>query len=152
MALTTTVERNESDVLVAAAWLHDVGYSAAIVETGFHPLDGARYLRSLGWPHRVCCLVANHTNARIEADARGLAAALAAEFPAERTPVADALTYVDLTTSPDGEPVTVHERLTEILERYGPGHVVHESISRATPDLIATVRRVEDRLACSVAG
>jgi hypothetical protein len=32
---------------VAAAWLHDIGYAPAIAEsgTGFHPLDGARYLR-----------------------------------------------------------------------------------------------------------
>ena len=32
-------------VLVAAAWLHDIGYAPGVKDTGFHPLDGARYLR-----------------------------------------------------------------------------------------------------------
>lgn len=36
------------DVLVSAAWLHDIGYAPDFVETGFHPLDGARYLAGLG--------------------------------------------------------------------------------------------------------
>jgi len=37
-----------SDDLVAAAWLHDIGYAPELAETGFHPLDGARYLRRVG--------------------------------------------------------------------------------------------------------
>ena len=42
-----------SDALVAAAWLHDIGYAPDLVETGFHPLDGARYLRRWGrWAGR----------------------------------------------------------------------------------------------------
>lgn len=139
----------ESDLLVAAAWLHDVGYAADAVDSGFHPLDGARYLRATGVPHRLCCLVANHTNASVEAEGRGLAATLAEEFPAEHSPVADALTFVDLTTGPGGESVTAEERIAEILVRYESGHVVHESIRRAAPDLIVTVRRVEARLAAA---
>ena len=46
--------------LVAAAWLHDIGYAPELVETGFHPLDGARYLRRLGTDRRVVSLVAYH--------------------------------------------------------------------------------------------
>jgi HD domain len=34
--------------LVAAAWLHDIGYAPSIATTGFHPLDGARHVRALG--------------------------------------------------------------------------------------------------------
>lgn len=144
---TGAVESGDAGLLVAAAWLHDLGYAADVVVTGFHPLDGARHLRSMGAPDRLCCLVANHTHAWVEAEARGLAEALAAEFPAEDSLVADALTYADLTTGPDGARVGIEERIEEILERYEPGHVVHESIRRAAPDLIATVRRVEARLA-----
>jgi hypothetical protein len=143
------VREDEVALLIAAAWLHDVGYAQALAETGFHPLDGARYLRSLGAPDRLCSLVANHTCARVEAEARGLVDALAREFPAEDSPLADALTFADMTTSPTGSPVTVEERIAEILERYAPGHVVHESIRKAAPDLIATVRRVEARLAAA---
>jgi hypothetical protein len=45
-------------VLVAAAWLHDVGYNPAVVSTGLHALDGARWLRMLGTDERIACLVA----------------------------------------------------------------------------------------------
>lgn len=146
---TEAVRKDETGLLVAAAWLHDIGYASEIADTGFHPLDGARYLRLVGAPVRLCCLVANHTHAWVEAAARGLADVLAEEFPAEDSAVADTLTFADLTTGPEGTPATVEERIAEIFERYEPGHVVHQSIRRAAPDLIATVRRVEARLAAA---
>jgi HD superfamily phosphodiesterase len=34
--------------LVAAAYLHDIGYAPDLQRTGLHQLDGARYIRSLG--------------------------------------------------------------------------------------------------------
>ena len=58
-------------VLVAAAWLHDVGYAPEVADTGFHPLDGARYLAGLGAPERVVNLVARHSYAILEAELRG---------------------------------------------------------------------------------
>ncbi len=51
-AVVEVVPAEDLDLLVAAAWLHDIGYSPAIAGTGFHPLDGARHLRSLGGD---CC-------------------------------------------------------------------------------------------------
>lgn len=68
-----------SDELVAAAWLHDIGYAPELVETGFHPLDGARYLRRQGINDPVVRRVAHHSCARIEADVRGLGTELASE-------------------------------------------------------------------------
>src|SRR5207244_449132 len=42
-----------------------------LVESGLHPLDGARYLRGLGTgPVRIVCLVAHHSCAVIEAEER----------------------------------------------------------------------------------
>ena len=38
----------DRELLVAAAYLHDIGYAPELAATGFHPLDGARHLRSLG--------------------------------------------------------------------------------------------------------
>jgi hypothetical protein len=35
---------DEREILVAAAWLHDIGYAPALATTGLHPLDGARHL------------------------------------------------------------------------------------------------------------
>ena len=47
-----------------------------------------------------------------------------------------------MTTSPDGEPVQVHNRLAEIHDRYGPGHLVSRSIRRATPLILEAVGQV----------
>src|SRR4029453_14673088 len=97
--------RDEADLLVMAAWLHDIGYGRKLVDTGFHPLDGARYLRQLGVDTRLCGLVANHSGAVREAELRGLAGEMA-EFPDENSFPRDGVWYCDMTTSPAGEPVT----------------------------------------------
>lgn len=39
----------ELGTLEAAAYLHDIGYAPALVQTGFHPLDGARFVRAAGY-------------------------------------------------------------------------------------------------------
>ncbi len=63
----------DAEALKAAAWLHDLGYAPDIRDTGFHPLDGAVWLREAGFEGRVCGLVAYHTCADIEAEVRGFA-------------------------------------------------------------------------------
>src|SRR5262252_6472107 len=90
-----------SDALVAAAWLHDIGYAPDLVETGFHPLDGARFLREAGIDGEVVSLVAYHSCAEIEADVRGLGEVLASEFKPGEPVLTDALLYCDMTTGPD---------------------------------------------------
>lgn len=136
-------------VLVSAAWLHDVGYAAAISRTGFHPLDGARYLRAAGSDKRVVNLVAHHSLALVEAEERGADRELLTEFPLDPSLPHDALCYCDMTTGPDGQRMTVHERLAEIRVRYGPGDVVTRFIDRAEPQIVASVERVEAQLAAA---
>ncbi|MFJ4654696.1 HD domain-containing protein [Nocardia sp. NPDC088792] len=52
----------DSELLVASAILHDVGYAPRLAMTGFHPLDGARFLRDeYRAEQRLTQLVANHT-------------------------------------------------------------------------------------------
>lgn len=133
------------DLLIAAAWLHDIGYSPTIRKagTGFHPLDGARFLRSVGWDSRLCALVAHHSRAIREAELRSLDVQLRTEFDDEVSHVRDALWYCDMTTSPDGERVTIADRLSEITRRYGPGTVVAQFIESARPELVGAVRRTE---------
>jgi putative nucleotidyltransferase with HDIG domain len=131
--------------LVAAAWLHDVGYAEDLHESGFHPIDGARYLRRTGWSEEVVRLVAHHSCSRFEADLRGLTPALD-EFPRPSPDLEDALCFCDMTTGPAGERVTVVDRLAEIQSRYGEGDVVARFVSAAHGELIDAVRRVEDRL------
>lgn len=127
-----------ADLLEAAGWLHDIGYADSLDAVGFHPIDGARHLRDIGFGDRTLwTLVAHHTSARIEAGLRGVADILEAEFPADAVDpfLISALTYCDLTTGPDGHPVSVDDRLTEILDRYGPDDLVHQAISQAAPTL-----------------
>ena len=73
-SIVDTVEPCDRDLLIAAAWLHDIGYSPLVVDTGLHSLDGARYLQRLGYPARLCGLIAHHSGARFEATQRGLTA------------------------------------------------------------------------------
>lgn len=138
----------DGPALVAASWLHDVGYSPDLVATGMHQLDGARYLRYVARADDlVCRLVAHHSCAFIEARNRGLADQLAAEFDPVEGMLSDAITYADMTTTPDGERVEVEQRLAEILDRYGPEHLVARSIREAGPLIIGSVQRIMAALA-----
>ena len=133
----------DAELLAAAAWLHDIGYAPSLVSTGMHAIDGARYLRDVaGADLRLCSLVAHHSCACIEAKHRGLEDILAAEFPPASGLLTDALTYSDMTTTPDGHETEVDARLAEILERYGDGSIVFDSISEASPFIVGSVRRI----------
>jgi predicted hydrolase (HD superfamily) len=136
---------DQAELLEAAAWLHDIGYSPDIAMTGFHPLDGARYLRDVARADDVLRrLVAGHSCAVIEARERGLAEALGREFPPADAYVTRALIYCDMTTTPDGEPVDVAERLAEIRERYGPVHLVTRFTQLAEPHLVGAVQDIQE--------
>ncbi|MGW1978643.1 HD domain-containing protein [Streptomyces sp. NPDC001889] len=139
----------DANLLKAAATLHDIGYAPRLAATGFHPLDGARFLRDQhGADERLVRLVANHSFALLEAEERGLRKTLEAEFPLLEEPlVVDALVYCDMTTTPDGEQTTAQERVAEILGRYGTDSLVGRFIGRAAPEIFAAVERVEAALA-----
>lgn len=149
-AVAAAVPEDDRDVLVAAAWLHDVGYSPDLVDTGLHSLDGGRWLRRERFDERIAALVAHHSCAWLEAEERGLDAVLAEEFSREESPVADALCFSDMTTGPDGQDFEVLERLAEIRSRYGPEHLVTRFIIRAEPEMVAAVRRTQSRLHAGV--
>ncbi|MEU6659577.1 HD domain-containing protein [Streptomyces sp. NPDC046821] len=137
----------DASLMEAAAVLHDIGYSPSIASTGFHPLDGARFLRGQeGMDERVVRLVAHHSCALLEAEERGLREELATEFELERPELVDALLFCDMTTTPDGGPTTSEARVSEIVGRYGPDTIVGRFIQRAAPDIHAAVKRVEGRL------
>lgn len=140
-----TVSVNDRPVLIAAAWLHDIGYSPASRETGFHPLDGALYLRSQGWDDRLVALVGHHSGARFLPVER-VFEAMMTELDFEDGPVSDALTYADQTVGPHGRRMTVPYRIAEATARHG----VDSSNGRArfdrVPYLLAVADRVEQRL------
>jgi hypothetical protein len=130
-------------LLHAAAWLHDVGYAPPLATTGFHPLDGGRYLRGADVRARVVDLVAFHSAAEFEAEALGLADQLA-DFTDERSFVRDLLWYCDMTVGPEGESLSFPERMAELRERYPPDHYVIRALDASMPEREAAVRRAEE--------
>ncbi|GBQ02967.1 HD domain-containing protein [Streptomyces spongiicola] len=139
----------DAGLLLAAATLHDVGYAPRLAVTGFHPLDGARFLRDEhGADRRLVQLVANHSFALLEAEERGLREELATEFPLLEEPLlVDALVYCDMTTTPDGGRTTAQERVLEIVSRYGADSVVGRFVRRAAPEIFSSTERIEAALA-----
>lgn len=139
----------DADLVVSSAWLHDIGYAPTAAATGFHPLDGARFLRAQGVDQRVVNLVAHHSHAVLEAEERGADRELLAEFPPDPSLPHDALCFCDMTTGPDGQHMVVRDRLAEIRQRYGPHDLVTRFIARAEPSIVQTVERVESQLAAA---
>jgi hypothetical protein len=146
--VAAAVDPEDRELLVTAAWLHDIGYAPSIALLGFHPVDGARFLDGRGVGGRLCALVTHHSCARIEAAERGLSAELAA-WELEASPVMDALCTADMTSGPRGQRFTFAERIAEIFSRYGEGSIVQRSIARARPELAASVDRTTERLSAT---
>jgi len=149
--LATTVSPEDRSVLIAAAWLHDIGYASAIRDTGFHPLDGGLYLRENGWNDRLAALVAHHSGARFVPVERGFGWMMA-EFDFEDDAVSDALTYADQTVGPNGRRMTVPYRIAEAISRHGPDSPNARARVDRVPYLLAVADRVEQRLAVSQPG
>lgn len=130
--------------VVAAAWLHDVGYAPALTITGFHPLDGARWLQQLQIDPVIVSLVAWHSTAWHEATERDFTTELR-QFAEPDSEDRDALALVDLTTSPTGGRLSVGERIGEVLTRYPVGSAVHRSMTNAQAEMVASVARAAQR-------
>jgi putative nucleotidyltransferase with HDIG domain len=143
--LSATVSAPDRDLLIAAAWLHDIGYSPALHETGFHALDGALYLERHGWSRRVCALVAHHSGAWFVARALGLPAALG-RFTRELSAVSDALAYADQTVGPTGQRLPIRQRMAEAVGRHGSGSAQAQVHVPRRAHLLAVANRVEQRL------
>jgi len=134
----------DAEAVVDAAWLHDVGYAPEVRQTGFHPLDGARFASDHGFPERVVGLVAFHTGAEFEAAERGLEHELAA-IPRPEQSALDSLILADLSVSPQGLRVHPVDRIAEILDRYPPSDPVHRAVTRSRDYLLACASRAAVR-------
>lgn len=131
------------NLLVAASYLHDIGYAPALFMTGFHPLDGAYHVLEVTGSACLSSLVAHHSCAIVEARLRGLDGALV-NFQAPPRICADVLTHGDMTVGPSGHAETVQDRLSGIRLRYGDAHVVSKAITLAEAELVGSVQRTEE--------
>jgi len=143
--LTLAVEPEHAPLLVAAAWLHDIGYAPGLRDTGFHPIDGARHLQTIGWPPAICNLVAHHSGARFVASILHLDRQLEA-YRFSQDAVSDALTVADQTIGPKGQAMTVDERMSDMLKRHGPNSPNALAHPQRERYIRAAARRVAVRL------
>lgn len=112
-----SLTNEEAALLVVAATVHDIGYAPSVARTGFHPLDGAVHLRSLGWSPWLGRLVANHSCALVTAPDQ-LTPRVRTEFPPVPGLLPDSLTYSDMHSSPRGEVIAAEVRLADIAARH----------------------------------
>lgn len=139
--LAGTMRPRDGEVLVAAALLHDIGYAPDLIRSGHHGLDGAAHLAALGH-HRLATLVAHHTASAAEAALLGLAD-VHHRYVRERSPVADGLTYFDITTGPGGHVLTLQQRVDDVADRYGRAHLVARAMKASMAELLCSARRTE---------
>lgn len=142
--ISTAFNGADAELLVAAAYLHDIGYAPAVVDTGLHQIDGARWLRSQG-QEQLAGLVAHHTAAHFELRLRGQHKLLRS-YPRPPHALAAALAYCDITTGPQGQDVTLEERIAEVGHRRGRDSVVYRALVAARPELEGAVAHTCARL------
>lgn len=120
------LEQADGQVIIAGAYLHDIGYAKPLVDTGLHQIDGARWLADQGLT-LIASMVAHHSEAGVELELRGHKELLE---PFERPDqhFADALTYCDVTTGPSGEDVSLNERIEDVGRRRGADSPVYRAM------------------------
>src|SRR6266700_5314436 len=138
--ISEILDATDKPYLIAAAYLHDIGYAPTLMKTKFHPIDGANYLQSHGLD-RLVSLVAYHSEAQFEAALRGLSSELE-RFPREYSPVAVALTYCDLTTNSIGKQVSFEERIADITARYEEKDIVIQALHQAVPSWTRAIEHI----------
>ena len=128
---------DQPELVVAAAWLHDIGYAPAIARTGFHPLDGALFLAHEGWPEEVVFLVAHHSHAAVVAPYYGVEPhmALFEHLPGLAD---DVITFSDLRAGPNGLGADPRDRVKDMRRRHVDRTFVPEGIREARYRMLLT--------------
>lgn len=137
----------DTDVVVAATWLHDIGYAHTLRSTGFHPMDGALALMKDDWPDRVISLVAHHSQATMEAPYYSVAHHLRLIDSVSGLP-ADIVTFADVTSSRSGGIVTPAARIEQLRQDdIDSGSPVPVDVRESRyASLISTTRFIADQV------
>lgn len=136
------IDDERFETLELAALLHDIGRAIDPANTQPHGFVGARYLDTVGLTD-VAPLVAHHSGAREEAQERHMSHLDVWQSDRE---LLEILTYVDRTTGPRGDAITLDERRADLVRRYGIDgapvrwfdatvHVAHAGAAHCTPRL-----------------
>jgi hypothetical protein len=127
----------QADTVIAAAWLHDIGYAAAVARTGFHPLDGALFLAREGWPDPIVFMVAHHSHAAVVAPYYGVHhhMALFDHVPGHAD---DIITFSDLRAGTNGLGADPRDRIDDMRQRHADRTFVPDDIREARYRMLLT--------------
>ncbi|MCX6434201.1 MAG: HD domain-containing protein [Actinobacteria bacterium] len=128
---------DQPETLVAAAWLHDIGYAPSLRRTGFHPLDGAMFLARKGWPDSVVLLVAHHSHAAVLAPYYGVHhhMSLLDHAPGNGD---DIITFSDLRAGTNGMGADPRDRIDDMRRRHADRTFVPSDIREARYRMMLT--------------
>ena len=126
------IDGQRADRLELAALLHDIGRALDPTDAEPHGFVGARFLDEVGLS-AIAPLVAHHSGACHEAAARGMAHL--DRWVDDDPDLAVVLTYLDRTTSPTGERVSLTARRDGLVRRYGEESVQVTGFDATLPEL-----------------
>lgn len=128
------------DFADCAALLHDIGYWKPIAITGFHPIDGARFLEQQG-EHNLASLIVGHSCSVEEGELLGFT-----EIKFSSDIIAKLITYWDVQVKQGGEVVSYKERFTDIISRYGADSIVGKANIKAKPRIEKIIKEIDEML------
>jgi hypothetical protein len=135
--VASALSPHQPEMIIAAAWLHDIGYAPAIARTGFHPVDGALFLAREGWPDPVVFMVAHHSQAAVLAPYYGVQHHMALLEHVHGV-ADDIITFSDLRAGPNGLGAEPRDRVEDMRRRHADSGVVPRAIREARYRMLLT--------------
>lgn len=126
------LDPSQSARLELAALLHDVGRALDPDNNEPHGFVGARFLDAVGLDD-VAPLVAHHSGARLEAAARGMSDL--DHWVCDQPDLLAVLTFLDRTTSPSGQRVSLSTRRADLANRYGQSSAAVPRFDAVLPEV-----------------
>ena len=141
----------DSDLTERAGLVHDIGYlpevqsfvrsSKVYKDTGWHPIDGANFLRLRG-EQELAQYIEGHGNSLEVAVAEHLPL-----FEPSGHIIAKIVTFCDSQTGPTGERISYSERLKDIAARHGAQSVAVKAHFAAQPRVSKIIEEISGLIA-----
>jgi hypothetical protein len=133
--------------LIQAAFLHDIGYNPELNKNNFHPLDGAIFAQQSGFSKPVIAAILFHSEAyetvkKARTDLLDIYETNKPLLDEQDRLFIDLITYCDVQTSPQGEKISLEERVQDVVNRYGEDHLVSQMMIFCKPKYQNTIERV----------
>lgn len=119
-----------------AGLVHDIGYLEDIADTGFHPLDGYRFLLRSGFPELARRIV-GHGCAIEEAELLGITLPEGIDDL-----IARLITYWDMQVRTGGEIAGYEIRLRDVLTQYGEDSLIGRANRCARPRIEQIIEQI----------